>query len=155
MEEFIHQKLVPVDHDPFAGPEIERSAPTTESQKEIWASVQMHPDAAQDRDISAGDIWEGKRRYVIRTLGRFRNIEQVADVILAQSAEGELSSPVRREIPVEIDNSELLGALGSQTGYRLRMRVVAGEQKIAIAVRDEIARTNSALNLIIDAGTKE
>jgi HAE1 family hydrophobic/amphiphilic exporter-1 len=39
----------------------------------------------QNRDISAGDLWEGKRRYVIRTLGRFRSPEQVGDVIVAQS----------------------------------------------------------------------
>ena len=42
----------------------------------------------ENRDISAGDIWEGKRQYVIRTLGRFRNLEQVADVILTQSPDG-------------------------------------------------------------------
>ncbi|MBN2294475.1 MAG: efflux RND transporter permease subunit [Pirellulales bacterium] len=42
----------------------------------------------ENRDISAGDIWEGKRLYIIRTLGRFRNIEQVAGVILAQSPDG-------------------------------------------------------------------
>ena len=31
----------------------------------------------ENRDISAGDLWEGKRRYVVRTLGRFRSPEQV------------------------------------------------------------------------------
>ena len=43
----------------------------------------------QNRDISAGDLWEGKRRYVIRTLGRFRTPEQVGDVIVAESDSGE------------------------------------------------------------------
>jgi HAE1 family hydrophobic/amphiphilic exporter-1 len=42
----------------------------------------------QNRDISAGDLWEGKRRYIIRTLGRFRSPEQVGDVIVAQSRDG-------------------------------------------------------------------
>ena len=42
----------------------------------------------QNRDISAGDLWDGKRRYVIRTLGRFRTPEQVADVIVAEGADG-------------------------------------------------------------------
>jgi len=42
----------------------------------------------QNRDISAGDLWEGKRRYVIRTLGQFRSEEQVGDVILAVEGEG-------------------------------------------------------------------
>ncbi|NQT36206.1 MAG: efflux RND transporter permease subunit [Planctomycetes bacterium] len=37
----------------------------------------------ENRDISAGDLWEGKRQYVIRILGRFRTPEQVADVIIA------------------------------------------------------------------------
>ena len=39
----------------------------------------------QNRDISAGDLWEGKRRWVIRTLGRFRTPENVADVIISQA----------------------------------------------------------------------
>lgn len=42
----------------------------------------------ENRDISAGDVWEGKRRYVVRTLGRFRSPEQVGDVILSQGAMG-------------------------------------------------------------------
>ncbi len=37
-----------------------------------------------DADISGGDFWEGKRRYNVRTLGQFRNLQQVEDVILAE-----------------------------------------------------------------------
>ncbi|MFH5804369.1 efflux RND transporter permease subunit [Alienimonas sp. DA493] len=37
----------------------------------------------QNADVSAGDFWEGKRRYVVRTLGQFRSPEQVADQPLA------------------------------------------------------------------------
>jgi HAE1 family hydrophobic/amphiphilic exporter-1 len=33
--------------------------------------------ANQNQDTSGGDLWEGKRRYVIRTLGQFRSPEQV------------------------------------------------------------------------------
>ncbi len=36
----------------------------------------------QNKDTSAGDFWEGKRRWVIRTLGQFRSPEQVAQQIL-------------------------------------------------------------------------
>ncbi len=43
---------------------------------------------SENRDISAGDIWEGKRQYVVRTLGRFRSLEQVAEVIVTQSSDG-------------------------------------------------------------------
>jgi HAE1 family hydrophobic/amphiphilic exporter-1 len=38
---------------------------------------------AQNKDTSGGDFWEGKRRYVIRTLGQFKSEEQVANTIIA------------------------------------------------------------------------
>lgn len=36
-----------------------------------------------NRDTSAGDFWEGKRKYVVRTLSEYRSVDQVADQILA------------------------------------------------------------------------
>jgi hydrophobic/amphiphilic exporter-1 (mainly G- bacteria), HAE1 family len=38
---------------------------------------------SQNLDTSAGDLWEGKRRWVIRTLGQFRDPEQVRRQVLA------------------------------------------------------------------------
>jgi HAE1 family hydrophobic/amphiphilic exporter-1 len=38
----------------------------------------------QNRDTSAGDYWEGKRRWVVRTLGQFRSPEQVENQVLAE-----------------------------------------------------------------------
>jgi HAE1 family hydrophobic/amphiphilic exporter-1 len=37
---------------------------------------------AQNKDTSGGDFWEGKRRWVVRTLGQFRDPEQVANQVL-------------------------------------------------------------------------
>jgi len=37
----------------------------------------------QNDDISAGDFWEGKRRWVVRALGQFRSPEQVEQQLLA------------------------------------------------------------------------
>lgn len=39
---------------------------------------------SQNQDTSGGDFWEGKRRYVVRTLGQFRSPEQVEGVIIAR-----------------------------------------------------------------------
>src|SRR5439155_655709 len=39
---------------------------------------------AQNEDTSGGDFWEGKRRYIVRTLGQFRSPEQVENAILAR-----------------------------------------------------------------------
>jgi len=43
---------------------------------------------AQNEDTSAGDFWEGKRRYVVRTLGQFRSPEQVENAIVARREGG-------------------------------------------------------------------
>ncbi|QDT65608.1 efflux RND transporter permease subunit [Calycomorphotria hydatis] len=37
----------------------------------------------QNDDVSGGDYWEGKRRYVVRTLGQFRSPLQVEEQLLA------------------------------------------------------------------------
>jgi len=37
----------------------------------------------QNKDTSGGDVWEGKRRWVIRTLNQFRSPEQIASQVLA------------------------------------------------------------------------
>ena len=42
--------------------------------------------AAENRDYSAGDFDEGKRRYVVRTAGDYRSPEDVENVILATAA---------------------------------------------------------------------
>ncbi len=38
----------------------------------------------QNADITGGDLWEGKRRIIVRTLGQFRTPEQVEAAILAR-----------------------------------------------------------------------
>ncbi|OYP36558.1 efflux RND transporter permease subunit [Rhodopirellula sp. MGV] len=37
----------------------------------------------QNQDTSGGDYWEGKRRWIVRTLGQFRSPEQVEQQLLA------------------------------------------------------------------------
>jgi amino acid adenylation domain-containing protein len=47
MEKFIPDtKFQPVDFDPFAGPAIERTAPSTEAQREVWVASQMGVEAS-------------------------------------------------------------------------------------------------------------
>ncbi|MBN2477181.1 MAG: efflux RND transporter permease subunit [Pirellulales bacterium] len=38
----------------------------------------------QNRDTTAGDIWDGKRRYVVRVLGQFNDPQDVSNVIIAR-----------------------------------------------------------------------
>ena len=41
-----------------------------------------------NKDISAGDFWEGKRKYVVRTLSEYHSVEQVASQII-ESPDGQ------------------------------------------------------------------
>jgi HAE1 family hydrophobic/amphiphilic exporter-1 len=51
-------------------------------RKLTWTDV-ADALAAGNRDYSAGDFQEGKRRYVVRTAGDYRSLEDVEDVIIA------------------------------------------------------------------------
>jgi multidrug efflux pump subunit AcrB len=42
---------------------------------------------ARNRDISGGDIESGKRRYLLRTVGRFDSVESLEDLVLSRSGD--------------------------------------------------------------------
>jgi HAE1 family hydrophobic/amphiphilic exporter-1 len=74
---------------------------------------------AQNKDTSAGDFWEGKRRWVVRTLGQFRSPEEVGNQLVA----------VRDGVPVYVrDIAEI------ELGYRKPDGIVRrfGESSIAV-----------------------
>lgn len=80
------------------------------------------------------------------------HVGRLSVVVQAQGAEGELSDPAEGVVPIELDNDALLTSLNGMAGYRLKMRVSKGEQRIAIGVRDEIALRDSSLRMVIQAG---
>ena len=78
----------------------------------------------QNEDTSAGDFWEGKRRWVVRTLGQFRNTEQVENQLLA----------IRAGSPVYVRDVATV-----QLGYKKPDGLVRrfGESSIAINAQRE------------------
>jgi VWFA-related protein len=80
------------------------------------------------------------------------HIGRLSVVVIARNRFGELSPPARGEVPIQIENSKMLSAITGLAGYRLQLRVSAGEQTLAIGVRDEIAGGDSTLNLIVGPG---
>lgn len=81
-----------------------------------------------------------------------QHVGRLSVVVQAQSAGGDLSEPAEGVVPIELENDALLSSLNGMAGYRLKMRVSKGEQRIAIGVRDEIAQRDSALRMVIHAG---
>jgi VWFA-related protein len=63
------------------------------------------------------------------------------------------TSPVRQvEVPLAISRKEVLNALGQHYLYTLTLKMAKGEQRVAVAVRDEIATTTSYLSRAVTVG---
>lgn len=65
---------------------------------------------------------------------------------------GRLSDPQRIEVPVRVENAQLLNAMSSTAGYAAKLEMRPGAQKLAIGVRDELAAVGSTLNLSLQVG---
>jgi hydrophobic/amphiphilic exporter-1 (mainly G- bacteria), HAE1 family len=92
----------------------------------------------QNEDTSAGDFWEGKRRWVVRALGQFRSPEQVENQLLA----------VRDGAPVFVrDVAEV------RLGYKKPAAVVRRFGESCIAVN--AARASGVNELEVMAGLRE
>jgi len=65
---------------------------------------------------------------------------------------GDLSPTVHREYPINIPNDHLAGALGQSAGFTMRLAVRPGRQRIAVGLRDEVARTESVTYVEADVG---
>jgi HAE1 family hydrophobic/amphiphilic exporter-1 len=92
----------------------------------------------QNRDTSGGDFWEGKRRWVVRTLGQFRSKEQVERQLLA----------VRDGKPVYVaDVAEVRDGYKKPDGLVRRF----GDSSIAV----NCLRENDANVLEVMAGLRE
>jgi VWFA-related protein len=63
------------------------------------------------------------------------------------------TSPVRQvAVPLEISRKEVLNALGQHYLYTLTLKMPAGEQRVAVAVRDELGSVTSYLSRAVMVG---
>lgn len=87
---------------------------------------------ARNRDASGGDVDSGKRRYLVRTLGRFETVEDLENLILARRGDSivRLGDVAR----VSLDHAELRSVAYSagQRTLNLSVRREAGSNVIAI-----------------------
>jgi len=78
----------------------------------------------RNRDVSGGDLQAGKRRYLLRTIGRFGSIEEMGEMIVARRGD----SLVRLGDIAEVESSH----------YELRERAsVSGKPNINLSVDRE------------------
>lgn len=89
------------------------------SLTDVRAAVQ-----ARNRDTSAGDIDEGKRRYLIRTIGRFSDISELEELILVHRNNTDIK--LKDVATVAMDHFEVRS-----------LAYVDGERSLNLAVKRE------------------
>ncbi|MEA2601407.1 MAG: hypothetical protein QOF89_2399 [Acidobacteriota bacterium] len=86
--------------------------------------------------LNREDTYEGNLRLLLAT----------------RSADGRMT-PVRQlPVPIRIPRKEVLTALGQFYVYTLTLQLAPGEQRVAVAVRDEVAATTSYLSRAVTVG---
>ena len=58
--------------------------PASLAERQITLLELRNAIRGRNRDVSGGDLDSGKRRYIVRTLGRFENVGQIEDLIVAR-----------------------------------------------------------------------
>ena len=76
---------------------------------------------------------------------------QMSLLITARSSDDRRSPPVRATIPLVIPNDELLQSMSRRAGAQIDIELAPGPNKIAVALRDDVARTIATVNLVVDA----
>lgn len=87
---------------------------------------------ARNVDRSAGDVDDGKRRYLLRTVGRFEKIEELEDLIIARR--GDAITRLRDVATVRLDHFELRGKAytDGESNIRLSLKRETGANVITI-----------------------
>ncbi len=87
---------------------------------------------ARNRDYSGGDVDTGKRRYLLRTVGRFDSVESLGELIIAE--QGDNLTRLRDVAQVRADHSEIrsLSFSNGQPGISMAVRREPGSNVIDI-----------------------
>ena len=79
--------------------------PTRLADRQLTISDLRNAIRARNRDVSGGEIEGGKRRYLLRTVGRFDSVESLQDLIVERR--GDSLIRLRDVAVVELDHSEI------------------------------------------------
>lgn len=98
----------------------------------------------RNTDVSAGDLDSGKRRYLIRTVGRFSDLESLRDMIIVRR--GDAVVRLRDLANVELDHAELRRKNYSNGAPNIWVSVVRQTGSNVIEIRDKMMPLVEQLN---------
>lgn len=84
------------------------------------------------------------RLTIINQQGAFQG--KLRLLVMTGDAQGGTSPPRQVAVPIEIPSKQVLNAMGRFYLYTLTLKMPAGDQRVAVAVRDELAAATSYLS---------
>jgi len=114
------------------------------AERRISISELRNAIRARNRDVSGGDLDTGKRRYVMRTIGRFRNVDEVNDLVIARRGDALVRLRDVGYAELGFAEARFRSFMNDQPVLILRMRREPGSN--IVAVRDAIAAKMEELN---------
>lgn len=102
---------------------------------------------ARNRDTSAGDLDSGKRRYLLRTVGRISDVEDLAELVLDERAGTIVRLKDVARVTLDHEEPRELSFYNGRPALTLSLRREPGSNVIAIkrAVLPEAERVNAEL----------
>lgn len=106
--------------------------PTKLAQRGLTLSEVRNAIRGRNKDTSAGDIDSGKRRYLMRTVGRFESVSELENLILTR--EGNANVRLKDVASVALDHFEVrdITYAGSERSIRLAVNREPGSNVIQI-----------------------
>ncbi len=98
----------------------------------------------RNTDVSAGDLDSGKRRYLIRTVGRFQDLEEMRDLILVRR--GDAIVRLRDLATVSLDHAELRRKNYSNGSPNIWVSVVRQTGSNVIEIKEKMLPLVEQLN---------
>ncbi|WAM54762.1 efflux RND transporter permease subunit [Vreelandella venusta] len=101
----------------------------------------------RNRDISGGELEAGKRRYLIRTLGRFDDAEDLAQLVIARQGDSIVRLADVAEVRQGQSRLSQLSFYNGQPGIGMDLRRESGANVIDIkyAIEEEMAAINDSI----------
>ncbi len=99
---------------------------------------------ARNRDISGGDLDSGKRRYILRTVGRFRDLEDMENMVIAR--QGDAFVRLKDLGYVERDISEIRSVVYTDGVRVVNLSVKRQIGSNVIAIKRDITKAIEDLN---------
>jgi multidrug efflux pump subunit AcrB len=102
---------------------------------------------ARNRDVSGGDLDTGKRRYIMRTIGRFEDVEEINELVVARRGDALVRLKDVGRAELGFAESRSLSFMNNSPVLTMRMRRDPGSNIVAVrdAIIDKMAELNETV----------